>query len=404
MKRKLSAHDIAADAEAACNDKCDIKVPVCRVEKGLRHVEPYEFDFVTFVKKRWLGRTLFDVFTKEFIAYSADYYKSAIESGRVTVNGQKVNVDRILKNGERIVHRAVCCQENPVLDRGLLPIIEETADLLVVCKPGSVPIHACGSYRYNCLIAILRAQNAVAEETKLFPTHRLDRLTSGLVIFAKTKDAARRVGNWFTSNQIRKTYLARVRGNVKDLFEKVRQRSLTTGAVDGDGTTCEEPRAESADIPLGISRTAEGRILIAGHIICLCHKVGKYTFSAEKPAEGVEAKYAATEMEFVGQVAGEAIVRCYPLTGRTHQIRVHLQHIGHPIANDVNYGGELRNDAYLPLIPHAQNLLRDSPDAGSANSPIEVKMFSSGIFLHAERYALPTGEYRAETPQWAECG
>ncbi|CAL1166394.1 unnamed protein product, partial [Cladocopium goreaui] len=64
---------------------------------------------------------------------------------------------------------------------------------------------------------------------------------------------------------------------------------------------------------------------------------------------------AATEFEFVAMATeNESVVRCFPATGRTHQIRVHLLHLGFPIANDSCYGGELRQDCTLPLIPHVR--------------------------------------------------
>merc|ERR1712194_565017 len=107
-----------------------------------------------------------------------EYYKASIEAGRVTVNAKQVDSGHLLKDGERIVHRAVRCQENPVLDRGLIRVVADTEELLVVSKPSSLPIHPCGSYRFNSLIALLRAQGTVAAAAELHTTMRLDRLTS----------------------------------------------------------------------------------------------------------------------------------------------------------------------------------------------------------------------------------
>lgn len=377
-----------------------------RIEGGLRHVEPYDFDFTTFVKQRWLGRSLLEVFTKEFIAYSAEYYRAAIEAGRVTVNGKQVSPDYILKNSERIVHTAVSCRENPVLDRGIIQVVADNEQLLVVSKPSSLPIHPCGSYRYNCLIALLRAQGVAAPDAELHTTHRLDRLTSGLVILAKTKEAARQLGAWFSAGEVRKTYLARVRGGFGQLLERS-AAELLAGSDSADN-------ASSVKLPAGVSRVGPGRLRLEGYVHCLDHKVGKYAFAVQRPevpAGGEEPKDSATEFELVGEApGGESVVKCFPFTGRTHQIRVHLRHLGFPIANDSCYGGELRDDPSLPLIPHVYQASEVTVAAakgtevpeGSAEA--QTIMHSSGIFLHALTYAVPGATYSSEPPTWAECG
>jgi len=363
-----------------------------RLEHGLRHVEPYDFDFTTHVKGRWLGRSLLEVFAREFVAYSEDYYRESIQQGRVTVDGQQVTPGHVLRENERIVHRAVSCRESPVLDRGPIRVIAETEELLVVSKPSSMPIHPCGSYRFNCLISLLREQGTVAADAPLHTTHRLDRLTSGLVMLARTKAAAQRVGAWFAQNKIRKTYLARVHGTFGKLLEKALSQS--------DGCGC-----DAVELPAGTSAVC-GRIRVTGYNRCVDHKVGKYEFMASAPEHGEEAKDAMTEFECVGATpdGNESVVRCLPSTGRTHQIRVHLRHLGYPIANDSCYGGELRDDASLPLIPHVHQACADGDggDAGAAADGRETKMHPSGIFLHALTYTLPGGEmFSAEVPPWA---
>ncbi|CAJ1337431.1 unnamed protein product [Effrenium voratum] len=342
-----------------------------QLQGGLRHVEPYDFDFTTHVKQRWVGRSILEVCACEFVAFPRHYYEASIAAGRVTVDGRRVQAEHVLRDGELIVHRAVRCRENPVLDRGPIQVVAETEELLVVSKPSSVPIHPCGSYRFNSLIAILRNQGTVEANATLHTTHRLDRLTSGLVLLAKTKSCARRVGAWFAANQIRKTYLARVKGRFDQL-----------------GT----------EVP-GVTRVGD-RVRVEGYISCVDRKVGKYKFAAEV-VEGEDAKDAATEFEVVGMANDEeCVVRCFPATGRTHQIRVHLLHLGFPIANDSCYGGELRDDGTLPLIPHVRqeaHLEASRPEEAQA-----ATMHPSGIFLHAVTYALPDGSsFTSQAPDWA---
>ncbi|CAK0797926.1 unnamed protein product [Prorocentrum cordatum] len=99
-----------------------------KVERGLRHIEPYDFDFTTHVKQRWVGRPILEVFAGEFVAYPEEYYRASIEAGRVTVDGRKVSSGHVLQENERIVHRAVRCRENPVLDRGPIRVVAETEE------------------------------------------------------------------------------------------------------------------------------------------------------------------------------------------------------------------------------------------------------------------------------------
>jgi len=359
-----------------------------RVEQGLRHVEPYNFDFTTFAKKRWVGKGILEVFVQEFVAYSEAYYRGAIEDGRVTVDGCRVPICHILQDGEKIVHRAVLCRENPVLDRGPIRVVAETGGLLVIDKPSSLPIHACGAYRFNSLIPLLRAQLAVAADVALRTTHRLDRLTSGLVLLAKTKDTAQQISCWFAQNRIRKTYLARVRGSFPHLLRRAEDSAST--------------------LPAGASMVAPGRLRVEGFNVCVDHKVGKYEFSALWPGEDGEPKDAATEFECIGSACddSESIVRCFPLSGRTHQIRVHLRHLGHPIANDSSYGGELRDDPALPLIAHVRQTDSRTAAGGAEADDVAADepplMHPSGIFLHALAYSLPGSvTYTTAAPEWA---
>lgn len=84
-------------------------------EKGLRFVKTYSHDFISFAKKRWIGQSLIDIYCKEFKAYSNQYYEEAIQSGRITVNDCKANLQYKIRNQDKIVHKVIR-QENPVLD------------------------------------------------------------------------------------------------------------------------------------------------------------------------------------------------------------------------------------------------------------------------------------------------
>ena len=122
------------------------------------------------------------MFSKEFQAFTKEYYRETIEAGRITVGGQPIACDYKLKNGDHIVHKTVR-REPPVLGEPL-NLVAVTDDFVVVNKPPSIPAHPCGAYRYNSLPFILAKEHGYLG---LHTMHRLDRLTSGLVLLARTK-------------------------------------------------------------------------------------------------------------------------------------------------------------------------------------------------------------------------
>lgn len=314
-------------------------------ENGLRYVKPYAYEFRTHVKGRWVGSTILDMCAREFIAQPKEYYESAIKSGKILINEKIVTVDYVLNHNDYIRHITTCV-ENPVSGDAIETVFESD-DLLVVNKPSSIPVHACGGYRLNTLVSILQAENGCPY---LHPTHRIDRLTSGLVILGKTSTITREITDFLTKDKnddVKKEYLALVAGEL------------------------------------------EGSMTVNGYIRCTDFRIGKFAFSEE---ESENSKYSETKifaMKYFPQ-RNETLVRCEPITGRTHQIRLHLQSIGHPIVNDICYGGMF--DAAHPFaIPQIPSLQHDT----------NGKLFCGGIFLHAFRYKVGQYEFETPLPKWA---
>ena len=128
-------------------------------------------------------------------------------SGKVTVNDQIVAPDYIIKNTDQIaslVHR----HENPVLI-SKIGIVKETDDTLAINKPSSIPVHTAGKYRLNTVLGILSKEYGHKD---LFSVHRLDRLTSGVLIFAKTSQKASELSQMIASRTVEKEYIAKVEG------------------------------------------------------------------------------------------------------------------------------------------------------------------------------------------------
>ena len=254
------------------------------VSNGMRYVKPYYFTFTTHCKGRWFGKKLIDVFTKEFRMESPEYYEAAVKSGKITVNDQIVSPNEILKQNQLIktkIHR----HEPPVINCSI-EFVKNDDTMVVINKPASIPVHPCGRYRHNTIVFILGEKYGL---TNLHTIHRIDRLTSGILMFAKTVAKAQEMEACVKGRLVQKEYLCRVVG--KFPIEKV---------------TCSEP------------------IEVVSHKMGVCQV---------KP----NGKEARTEFRFINFNGKSSLVRCLPHTGRMHQIRVHLQFLGFPILNDPIY-------------------------------------------------------------------
>ncbi len=193
-----------------------------------------------------------------------------------------------------------------------LDVLHADHELLAVSKPsGLLSVPGKGPNLADCLLA--RVQEA-------FPTallvHRLDRDTSGVMIFGLTPHAQRHLGLQFEKRQVRKIYVARVWGRLE----------AKTGLV---------------DLPLIVDWPNRPRQMV-------CHETGK-------PAQ--------TEWRLLRQSDKESRVRLMPKTGRSHQLRVHMQSLGHPILGDPFYAeGEALN--FERLMLHSEELRLRHPDGG----------------------------------------
>ncbi|XP_055016007.1 RNA pseudouridylate synthase domain-containing protein 2 [Boleophthalmus pectinirostris] len=397
-------------------------------ENGLRKVRPYYHDFTTYCKGRWVGKTLLEVFKSEFRAESMEYYQRAAKEGRIRLNGTPVDdLSIVLKNNDHMrntVHR----HEPPVVGKPL-KILADDGEVLVVDKPSSIPVHPCGRFRHNTVIFILGKEQGVSE---LHTVHRLDRLTSGVLLFARNLETSKRLDQLVRDRQLVKEYVCRVEGKFPE------------GQI-----TCEEP------------------ILVVSFKIGLCRVDPK----------GKECRTVFERLSFNGKTS---VVRCLPLTGRTHQIRVHLQYLGFPILNDPIYGSsawgphrgkggllnrtneellqalveEHRSQESLHLLDlpedaireaeeiKTKNICKDGTDAtdssikdnySSSENPVkgsdaefsapsaiatnseldhlcsECKLVRADptekeliMYLHALRYKGPEFEYSTHLPEWAE--
>jgi len=177
-------------------------------------------------------------------------------------------------------------------------VLFETDDYLAVDKPeGVVSVAEAGKGGLPELLKDLAPG-------KLYPVHRLDRGASGVIVYAKNAAAHRHLNGEFDRREVRKTYLALV-----------------------DGT-------------MAVSR---------GRINAPIREFGSGRMGVD-PKRG---KPSSTEWKIAERLDGATLLRVNPATGRRHQIRVHLYHIGHPILGDLRYGERARQERYPRLMLHA---------------------------------------------------
>lgn len=194
-----------------------------------------------------------------------------------------------------------------------LDVLHEDHQILIVNKPaGLLSVPGKTPELTDCLIARLE----IAYPQVLL-VHRLDRDTSGVMVFALTPHAQRHLGLQFEKRQTKKTYLARVAGRM-------------------------EPKTGTVDLPLIVDWPNRPLQMV-------------------DPENG---KPAVTDWRVMKASDVESRVQLYPLTGRSHQLRVHMLSLGHPILGDPLYASETA-EQYPRMMLHAEELRLRHPDGGA---------------------------------------
>lgn len=226
---------------------------------------------------------------------SRGYARELIERGLIRVNGKPSKPSKGLAAGDRVEVIVPPGEEGRDSPGGTsLDIIYEDEDVMVVDKPAGLTCHPApghpGGTLTDALVAYYPPLAQVGERSRPGLVHRLDRDTSGLIIIAKNEGARCNLASQFHRRSVFKEYLALVEGHLK-------------------------PEHGFIEAPLTRGTGDRRRMVIAK-----------------------KGREATTEYRVVGYSPSSSLLLVHPLTGRTHQIRVHLGAIGHPVVGDATYG------------------------------------------------------------------
>lgn len=281
------------------------------------------------------GIRLQDFLERRWPRVERPFLRRMIQNGFVTVNRMVAQGNQRLGSGDlvelKLPPEVDCLPERPASSpQEGLRVLFEDGDVLVVHKPAGL---CTVPDRWGRDQGVHGAFGELLPEAELRVVHRLDRDASGCLVLAKNLAAAQHMDTALRSGLVEKEYLALVEGTVvRDSFE--------------------------INKSLGPDRRRPGKVMVTAH-------------GAKK------SRAAFTAVEVVERFKGFTLLRLRPTTGRGHQLRVHLRHLGHPIAADRDYGGEW---VYLSSFKRGYKIR-----PGVAERPLLDHMF-----LHANRITFPS--------------
>ena len=288
--------------------------------------------------------------------------QAAAKNGSIVVNGNVVKSNYKVKPNDNIKvkfeyppHENLLIAENIDLD-----IVYEDDDLVVVNKPAGMVVHpGHGNYSGTLINGLIYHFENLPKNSSNRPglVHRLDKNTSGLLVIAKNDNSMANLSNQFAKKTSKREYIALVWGNVKD---------------------------DSGRIENFIGRNPKNRLQ---NIVL-------------DEGNSVNGKIAITNFEVLSRMNYVSLLKCVLETGRTHQIRVHMKHIGHTIFNDDRYGGDsiLKGTTFTKYKQFVDNCFKLLPRQALHAKTLGFTHPTSGKFLEFDS-DLPT-DFKSCIEKW----
>lgn len=251
-----------------------------------------------FVDKEDAGQRLDLYLKKKLPTYSRTYFQKLIDQHLVLVNGQVIKKRVLVEENDEIEIEFALTEELSIEPENLqLPILYEDDDLLAINKPANCVVHpALGHPRHTVVNFLAFHLSLQTQELRPGIVHRLDKDTTGVLLCAKNLHCHEKLVDLFSSRNIQKEYLA-------VCYLKPRQNEICTF----------------------IARDPKNR---------------------QKMAVTPQGKIAETRLELLSFIPPLSILRLFPKTGRTHQLRLHLSYLDSPILGDSLYGNKTINQKF----------------------------------------------------------
>lgn len=258
---------------------------------------------------------------REVPRFSRSRLQALIRNRNITLNGAPARPKDFVRPGDRIQISEPPPEKIDSLPEAIpLDVLYEDEELIVINKPAGLVVHPGAGQREHTLVNALLYHfpklSGIGGKERPGIVHRLDKETSGCMVVAKTDEAHRGLAGQFAERVVDKTYLALVAGKLRK----------SAGTIE--------------------------------------EKIGRHPVHRKRMAVGTRrGRPAKTEYRVLGSSDKVSLIECKLHSGRTHQIRVHLHHLGHPVLGDKVYGGKFANSFPRQML-HAWKLGFQHPESG----------------------------------------
>lgn len=274
------------------------------------------------VEAEFAGLRIDLAINRKFPAISRTLAQEMVKTGEIKVENQQVKSGLKIKEGQKVEIVFRPDEVEPEIKATILdfPVLFEDRYMIAINKPAGLVVHPGAGKEKTTVVSALLGHtklSPVGAPTRPGVVHRLDKDTSGVMILAKTREVHRKLAEAFAGHELEKEYLAIIQGHI------VNRKGRIEVAIERDKIHRKRMKATSSE---------KGRMAIS-------------------------------QFEVVEYLNGATLVKVKILTGRTHQIRVHMAFTGHPLLGDVTYGGK-RLERKAEHFLHSSRLALKHPISG----------------------------------------